>query len=77
MTKEKVPKQKLPQPEKFPAAIRDELRRTVALHSYSQLFTEKGKMETKQQQYMYNLYHGAEGGRISHVGMLVQGKGKK
>jgi hypothetical protein len=71
--KEKLSKQK----EKLPALIRDELRRTIALHNYAQLFTEKGKVTEKQQQYMQDLYHGDASGHISHVSMLVNGKGKK
>jgi hypothetical protein len=63
--------------DKITADLRNELRRTIALHNYGNLFTEKGKAVENQQQYMYDLYHGnPKNGGLSHVKLLVNGQGK-
>jgi hypothetical protein len=73
-----APKVRVEKPiEKLTAEIRNELRRTIALHNWGCLFTEKGKAKENQGQYMYDLYHGnPKNGGLSHVKMLVNGQGK-
>ena len=59
---------------KLPAEIRNEFRRAIAVHNFATMHTEKGKMTDSQQVFLENLYHG-KGGCVSHVKMLVNGKG--
>ena len=64
----------MPTNERLPAAIRDELRRAVALYCMDIVF-QKGSMKVANQRgLMFDLYHGNDGKNvISHVKMLCNG----
>ena len=72
----KIKRQKLSslsQKTKLPKNLRDELRMTCVLRGYSALREEGQMAQTKQQDFIYDFFHGIDGKGPSQIKMVAEG----
>ena len=66
-------KSSLSKQQKLPKTIRDELRMTCVLRGLSAMRQEGQKTQVKQNDFMYDFFHGIEGKRPSQIKMVAEG----